>query len=113
MHSLKKGITDGFLAKSDATAFPPSACGKIALENSVVHGALAHPSSTHAAARYTAAIAATYALLLYVLLPAQPEPFLLSLFFFFSFFIFLFSIGTCNERMARIEKDEVTYWLWK
>ena len=26
---------------------------------------------------------------------------------------FLFNLGMCNGRIARIEKNEVTHWLWK
>src|SRR3989339_318969 len=41
----KKGITEGYFAKSDATVLSPPACGEIALENSVVHCIVAHLST--------------------------------------------------------------------
>jgi len=47
----KKGITDGFFAKSDATVLSPSACGEIDDKNSVVLCIAAHPSTTQVAAR--------------------------------------------------------------
>jgi len=33
--------------------------------------------------------------------------------FYFFFFTFLFSLGIYNERITRIEKNEVTHWLEK
>jgi len=61
--------------------------------NSVVHCIVAHPSTTQVAARYTAAMAATPALL-------QVQPFLFSLFFLHCFLLFFSTVGICNERMA-------------
>ena len=75
--------------------------------------ARAHPSTTHAAALNANVMAATNALL-----QAQPEPFLFSLLFlpFFSSFLsslFFSPVGKCNEMITRIQKKEVTHWLWK
>jgi len=49
VHSLKKGITYGHLAKSDATVLSPFACGEVAHGNSVVL-CIRHPSFNHAGA---------------------------------------------------------------
>jgi len=40
-------------------------------------------------------------------------PLLFFFFFFFTFLSLLFSLGICNEMMARNEKNEVTHWQWK
>jgi|SRR3989339_1678 len=91
----KKGITEGYFAKSDATVLSPPAFGEIALENSAVHCCQRPSFTPDGAALNTGAMAATNALP-----PAQPEPFLFSLLFlhFFSSFLsplfptFLFSL---------------------
>jgi len=78
----KKLIADSNFTKSDAIVLSSPACCEIALENSVVHGRVAHPSTTRVAAPYTAAMAATHAL------ASKRSP---SRFCFRPFFLHLFS----------------------
>ena len=91
----KKGITEGYFAKSDATVLSPPAFGEIALENSAVHCCQRPSFTPDGAALNTGAMAATNALLLVMVFLFS---FFSSLFFllFFLFFPSEFQSALCS-----------------